>query len=87
MAIDEGGRDEGALEIDHLATLPALPHAGDEAARDRDVGLVDLGGEHVDEPASAQDEVGGPVPPCDRDQLGSLHGRDATRCRFAGQGI
>jgi len=56
VSVDEPGADVLALQIDNLAAL-VVANAGDAIARDRHVALMDLAGQHIDDPAVLEHQV------------------------------
>jgi hypothetical protein len=61
VGVEQAGDDVAAGRVEHLAAAVAARRddRGDAAVADQDVGLLDLLGEDVDDPAAAHDQVGG----------------------------
>jgi len=49
VAIDEPRRQVAAAQVDHLLTVTIVTDTGDTSFGNRDVALLDLGGERVDD--------------------------------------
>ena len=81
VRVDEAGHDETAGGVQRLGAL-VVAEPCDVAVDDRDVGLEPLAGEHREDAAAADDEIGRLVPPCNRQPSGEIgHPRDDTLAR------
>ncbi len=58
VGVEQAGREIGAAEVERLARGVAGADADDDAARERDLGRIDLAGEHVDQLQVGEQEVG-----------------------------
>ena len=65
VRVDEPRHDVGAVRIQRLRPLVGA-EPGDDAVADRDVGVEPFAREDAEDAAAANDEVGGLVPPRDR---------------------
>ena len=79
VAVDEGGQQVGAVQVDGLAGPVAAAKTGDAPIEDDDIRLFDLGGEGVDDAAVGEKEVAGSVAASDGDEVGRRSPAESRR--------